>query len=273
MNKILVNVAILLLLCNAVYAQKDGYRKLRPDEIAYINALHAAMYKATPHTYKNWTIVGDQEQFDARRFWCGDMVDGQDCIGDCPIILGKADPYTFSFNADYTMPDNESGNLAATSMTMIKDFSNASQLAAAQKFTASSKMRINIVINSPNIEFGFSYCAKNPLETLTLPVPSTLAVIGPRTIDCPIMEDGRPSMHADYYDRALIVLGKPATKKAPEKTSDGLTTVRYVPTFDKAKIGKLVTQNITVEIKGDANDIRALVQLIDWKKLADLLEK
>lgn len=273
MKKLLMATTVLCSLFTTVCGQQAGYRKLRPDEISYLNAIHAAMFNAIPHTYRNWKVVADKEQFDARRFWCGIEVDGQDCLGDCPMQLGKVEPYTLSYDAEYTMANNESGAIAATSMAMIKDFTDAKQLAAAQKYAAQSKVKIRVVINSPGIDFSFSYCAKTPLEIMQLPVPAALAVIGMRSVDCQITDDGRPSMHADYYDRALIVLGLPVAKKAPENTSDGLTTAHYVPGFEKSKISKLVAQNISVEIKGDANDIRAMVQQINWKTLSDLLAK
>ncbi len=271
MKKIFAVLALVAICLNA--QAQSGFRKLRAEEITYINSMHAAMYAATPHTYKNWRVVADDAKFDATMFWCTDPPDGVDCKGDCPTILGVGDPYLLSYNAEYTMTGEESSTIAVTSISLIKDFNNGEQLAASQKYAAKTKMKMNIVFNMDGSPFSFSYCAATPLETLQLPVASTLAVLGRRSVNCPILDGGRASMSGDYYDRALIVLGKPGTKKGAEKTSDGLTTVTYAVGFDKSKIGKLATQNIIIELKGDAEDIKELIKLIDWQKLSAMLGK
>ena len=87
------------------------------------------------------------------------------------------------------------------------------------------------------------------------------------------MESGRVSMSGNYYDNAIIFLGKPVIAKKTETTSDGLTDTRYSLGFDRGKIGKLIVQNIAIAIKGDAADIDEAIKLIDWQKLYDLIDK
>lgn len=271
MKKTILLCSIMCTLFQGASAQ-TGFRKLRPDEVTFLNGVRAALYAAVPHVYKDWKVVADKEAFDANKFWCQDP-EAEKCLGDCPKTLGVTDPYSLSYLAEYSMPNDQAGKLAVESMGLIKDFTDNKQLVAAQKFSAKSKMKITVFENVFPAGVSFSYCAATPMENLQLPVPATIAVIGKHSPDCPIMDGSRVTMSGDYYDRALIVLGKPVTKKTEEKTSDGLTTVTYVAGFDKSKIGKPITQNIVVEIKGDADDIKAAVKLIDWKKLSDMIAK
>jgi len=277
--KTTIIVSVLMLAgCWTLTAQNahPGFRKMTAQEQNYLNGLRKVLYSSIPHTYKTWNSINDDgKDFNINDYWCKDPMPGDDCKGLCPESIGVGDPYSLNCIVDYKMPGEESSKLMASSYQMIKDFQNASQIAAALKSSAASKLTIRIFANIPGGDFDLSYCGKNPPVPIQLPIPSTLALKGLRSASCPIMQEGtkQADLHGDYYDRAIIFLGKaPATKKADD-WSDGLSGTRYTVGFDHAKIGKTITQNIVVTITGDSADIEAAIALIDWKALAALISK
>jgi hypothetical protein len=279
-RKAIISTLLICFITVALYGQKNkpGFRKQRPAETAFLNMLHKTLFESLPHTYKNWT-TGKEDPFDATKYWCGSggPISWHDCTGDIPTSIGIADPYSLSWQVDFKMPDEEAGGLMSAAVRSIKDFSNGQQIAAALKATNKAKLSIfivaNLFITGTSSANALSYCAKTPLVSITLPVPSTLALKGLRSVDCPIMESGRVSMSGNYYDNAIIFLGKPVIAKKTETTSDGLTATRYSIGFDRAKIGKFIVQNIAITINGDSADIDEAIKLIDWQKLYDVIDK
>jgi hypothetical protein len=260
------------------HAQDKGsaFRMQRPAETAFLNKLHQELFDALPHTYKNWT-AGKEDPFDALKYWCRDPVSWRDCNGFILKTIGLGDPYSLDWQVEFTMPDEESGPLMGAAVGNIKDFTNGPQVAAAIKSTNKSKLKIfivaNLFITGTHSSMPLSYCAKTPPVPLSLPVPATLALKGLHSADCPIMDGGSVSLKGDYYDNAIVFLGKPVIAKKTETTSDGLTATRYELAFDRAKIGKMEVQNIAVTFKGDSADIDEAIKLINWQKLSDLIAK
>ena len=268
-----------LLFTSALYAQKTapspGFRMQRPEETAFLNQLHNDLFNALPHTYKDWK-TSKEDTFDALKYWCSDEGSWGKCLGWIPASIGKGDPYSLDWQVEFNMDQSQSAPLMVSAFKMITDYNNGQQIAASLKSTNKTKLVIfivaNIDANSSDV-FTLSYCGKTPLQKIDLPVPATLAVKGIRSTDCPIMESGRVSMSGNYYDNALVFLGKPATAKKTVTTDDGITADSYGIAFDKARIGKLVVQNIVVKFKGDSADIDEAIKLIDWQKLSSLIGK
>lgn len=243
---------------------------MRADEIAFYNNIHEVFYSALPHAYKSWKVVEDGKEFDAKKFFCP-LNDG--CYGTISVSIGKGDPYSLSYFIDFTMPGDESGLLMATAFSSIKDYTNADQIATALKSTAKSKISIRVFNNIDGGQFPVTYCSKTPPETIKLPVTAGLALKGVRAASCPIMSSGRPDMAGNYYDNAVVFLGKAVAKKTPDERSDGISGAVYAIGFDKSKLDKVITQNIVVTITGDAADIEAIIKLIDWQKLYNAIGK
>ena len=255
--------------------KNSSFRMQRPEETAFLNKLHKDLFDAIPHTYKNWK-TDKEDGFDALKYWCRDETSWAKCSGWILKSIGKGDPYSLDWKVDFNMDESESGPLMASAISMIKDYTNGQQVAAALKSTNKTKLEIfvfaNLSANSSQV-FKMAYCAKTPLQKIELPVAATLAIKGFKSTGCPIMESGSVSLSANYYDSALVFLGKPATAKTTTHTSDGLTEDGYGIAFDNKKIGSLVVQNIMVQFKGDSADIDEAVKLIDWQKLSSLIEK
>lgn len=267
-------VAVIACASQCVRAQ-TGMRKLTPAEVAYYTQLYRTLYTSMPHTYKNWKVTNDDAAaFDINNYWCQDRnAPDNDCRGRTLSAVGTKDPYTLVNESAFAMTGEESGPLMAAAIQRITDFTNAAQIAAALKATANAKLSIQIVANIDGGDFALTYCSKTPPATIKLPVPATLALKGIRAAACPLMSSGAADMHADYYDAALIFLGKPVAEKTPEDRDDGLSGAHYKIGFDRAAIGKPVTQNIVVTIRGDSADIDAAIALIDWKQLYALIGK
>jgi hypothetical protein len=89
------------------------------------------------------------------------------------------------------------------------------------------------------------------------------------------MTDGRPdtSPGDGYYDDALIFIGKPVSGQWYDDRHDGQVRTKYSIAFDKTKTGVPVTQNIVIQLKGDAADISTAIREIDWKALYALIGK
>ena len=268
MKRIIILFAAQLCLLAGTYAQ---FRQLRPEEIAYLDKVHNALYTAIPHTYKDWATSPQDRKFTAVNFWCPDPSEG--CSGTCPASLGVGDPYSLSVTEEFTMPQEQSVKLMSAAYKEIKDFNNAQQVAQALKSTNKSKLKIFIACNISAGNSEVSYCSKTPPVSIQLPVPATLALKGIRSQECPILESGRPDLKGDYYDNAVIFLGKPVASKNPDDRSDGLSGMEYTIAFDEGKTSKTLTQNIVVTFKGDAADIDEAIRLIDWNKLYALLDK
>ncbi|MBC7587360.1 MAG: hypothetical protein H7178_03290 [Chitinophagaceae bacterium] len=264
------------------YKPHKGFRMLRQDEIAYLNNLYQTLYNAIPHEYKDWRANGDGKEFSAVKHWCDVEPDFDKCTGICPVTLGKTDPYSISLNMDFAMLDQESSGLMIAAYQGITDYTNPMQIAKALKSAAKSKISIRIYNNifapdgsfSSN-QFGISYCPKVPPVKIQLPIYAALAVMGIRSDACPILDEStkQADMHGNYYDNALIVLGKPIVKKAEKMYDYGLKNNAYAIAFDNKQIGKLINQNIMIRITGDAADIDAVIKLIDWKKLESMVAK
>jgi hypothetical protein len=271
-------ILVSIIVAGLTAQSKAQERPLRQDEIVYYNKLYPALYAAVPHEYKDWKAVGDKKEFDAIKYFCPEVYPGNDCTGKCPVSLGKGDPYSLNYKIEFTMPGNQSGGLMASAFKSITDYNNATQIATALKSTAKSKLTINVFVNmsaGATGAFLLSYCAKNPPEKIALPVPATLALLGIHSEGCPLMSDGRPDMSPGdgYYDGAIIFLGKPVAGQVADDRHDGQARTKYAIAFDKSKIGVPVTQNIVVQIKGDAADVNGAIKLIDWKSLYYLTEK
>jgi len=254
---------------------KPGFRKQTPAETQFLNSLHQSLYTSLPHVYKDWKTA-PENSFDAIKYWCDIPTQWHDCTADIPTSIGHGDPWALNWQVDFTMPDEQSSGLMMAAMKGVTDYTNGQQVATCLKATNKSKLGIFIYANiSSGVTgaFPISYCGKTPPVTIPLPVAATLAVKGIRSADCPLMDGGHVSMSGNYYDNAVVFLGKPVSSKTTATGGDGLTTIRYAIGFDKARIGKLVVQNIVVTFKGDSADIDEAIKLIDWQKLSDLIER
>ena len=270
MKKTILAVACCLSTYHFAATAQEG-RLMRADEIAFYNNIHEVLYSALPHVYKNWKVVEDGKAFDAKKYFCPLPEDG--CYGKIPVSIGKGDPYSLNYFADFTMPGDESAALMVEGFKIIKDYNNANEIALALKTAAKSKVNLRVFCNIDGGQYYITYCPKTPPETIKLPVQATLALKGVRASACPIMSGGRPDMAGNYYDNAVIFLGKPIAKKEQDERSDGINGTIYYIGFDNSKISKLVTQNIIVQITGDSGDIDAIVKLIDWQKLYNAIGK
>ncbi len=250
------------------------YRKLRPAEAAFLNRVHSMLSAVVPHSFYNWTTDQDGDDFDALKLWCENPKSADDHLGYCPVSLGKSEPYSVKYEIEFRMPDRQSKALLLNAYKTITDFNSTDQIAGALKSTAVTWLRISIVTNVlPGTINKLSYCAKMQPSQIALPVPATLAVMGLHSDACPIMLSGKVDMTGDYYDDAVIILGKPVIKKALEQRPDGLMEADYSTGFDRSKINHYTTQNIAITIHGDAADINVAMKLIDWKKLYSLIAK
>jgi hypothetical protein len=272
-----ITLLFLLVVCTfkANAQQNASFRQQTPEETAFLNKTHAALSDAMPHTFKDWK-TSPESKYDAIHAWCDVKSDYDDCTGYIPRSVGKGDPYFADVFVEFKMPDDQSAGYITAVYGMIKDFSNGPQVATALK--SSNKIKLNIFVSANQSvdddgAFVISYCAKTPPVNLKLPVPATLAVKGIRSAQCPIMDGDQVSLSGQYYDSAVVFLGKPVTVKKTRTTDDGLIDTRYAIGFDKTRIGKLVVQNIVVTFKGDSDDIDEAIKLIDWKKLSDMIQK
>jgi hypothetical protein len=269
MKKVFIVFSVLALFSTTSRAQ---FRKMTQGEIDYLNKVRQVLYEATPHEYADWKGVGDEKEFDARTFWCPGGE--ENCIGTCPVSTGKKDPYGMGYAIDFTIPDDQKGGMMAAAMGDLKDYTNVSQVAKVMKAMAKTTLHIQLYVNDPGTDgFSIVYCPKTPPVRLNIPVPTASALMGIRSAACPATAAGQPDMHANYYDSAIIVLGKPLVRTKHETGADGMATDRFIEAFDKTRMGALVTQNITVALKGDAKDIQAAIALINWQKLYALLDK
>jgi|SRR6185503_14565721 len=251
-----------------------AYRKLRPAEAAFLNRVHSMLTAVVPHSFYNWTSGEDDDGFDAVRLWCADPKSADEHLGYCPVSLAKSEPYSVKYEIEFRMPDKQSKNLLLNAYKGITDYNSTDQIAVALKSTAATWLKISIVTNVlPGAINKLSYCAKMQPAQITLPVPATLAVMGLHSDACPIMQSGKVDMTGDYYDNALIILGKPVIKKTPVQRTDGLMETDYSTGFDRSKINRYTTQNIIITIHGDAADINVAMKLIDWKRLYSLIAK
>lgn len=269
-------ILLTLALAAAFAPAKAQMRKLRLEEIAFYTTVHKALYAAMPHTYKDWTVVNDEKpEMDVANFWCQapEGADPANCRGKTFISTGTTEPYGLVSRVEFAMSQTETGQLMVAAFKGITDYKDAAQIAKAMKGTANAKLAIQIVVNIDGGDFDLIYCGRTPPQNIKLPVPAAHALKGIRSPECPIMSEGAADMHANYYDEALIFLGKPVAGKTPDNWSDGLSGMRYKIGFDHAKIGKTVVQNVAITIKGDAADIDAAIALIDWQKLYALINK
>ncbi|MEO6631109.1 MAG: hypothetical protein ABIN13_05280 [Mucilaginibacter sp.] len=257
--------------------KRASFRLQRPEETAFMNKLHQELFDALPHTYKNWATGKEDLTFDATKYWCNDPGSWSICNGFILKTIGISDAWTMDWQVDFTMPDAEMAPLVSAAVSNIKDFTNATQVAAAVKSAAKSKLSVfivaNLYITGTQSSTPLSYCAKTPPVPLSIPVPTTLALKGLHSAECPIMDGGTASLHGDYYDNAVVFLGKPVVAQKTETYSDGLNTTRYQIAFDRTKIGGMAVQNIVVTFKGDSADIDEVIKLINWQKLSDLIAK
>ena len=256
----------------------NGFRKMRPDEVALYTTMHNTLVAAMPQAYQDWKSVSDgSSKYDANRQWADVDPDWGSSYGTCPSNMGVTDGYEISIQDEIKATDDRDAKAAATAMRGLTDYNNPAQVATTLKAASIGKITINIMTNMYAGDKVLNYCGKNTPTTISLPVPATLALKALHTADCPYMKDGHPDMSPGreaYMDNALIFLGKPVTsKKEDEYDNDGQTRYHYTIGFDKTKIGKAVVQNIVVSIKGDAADIDAVIALIDWQKLYALIAK
>jgi hypothetical protein len=271
--------AAFLLIFSSLYCSSSAQtRKLRQDEINFYNNLHQVLYNALPHVYKDWKATGDAKDFDVFKYFCPMVYADNDCTGKTDIALGTKLPHQLSMSVDFAMPRSQSDAMAGSAMSTVTDYNNAAQIAAMLKGLSKRKLSIHINANvyAPGSGvFTLVYCPKTTPEAITLPVPATLALIGIRSADCQLMSGSRPDLSPGdgYYDDAVVFMGKPVTTKTADNRSDGLIRTVFGIGFDKTKIGSPVVQNIEVDFKGDAEDIRAAIKLIDWQKLYALIAK
>ncbi len=266
-----------VLLC-AIMNANAQLRKLRADEIKFYNSLYPVLYSALPHEFRDWKVIGDGPDFDAIKYFCPDS-EGPDCIGKCAVSVGVKDPYQLGYAMEYTMPGDQADGIKGGTAGGITDYNNAQQVAAALKGAAKIRVQVYITVNSYSPGSGvftIVNCPKAPAQTLGVPVPTTLAIMGIRSPECPYMQDGHVNLSPGgdgYYDNALVFMGKPVAFKQNQSYSDGYTHTSYGVGFDKTKIGTLIVQNIVITFKGDAEDIKDVIKQIDWQKLNALLAK
>lgn len=275
MKNITLLFVLFFCLATANGQKNSAFRQQTPAETAFLNSLYASLSACIPHTYKDWK-TSPERTYDAVRAWCDVSPDFNDCKGYIPRNIGRSDPYAMDVDVEFKMTDEQSVGYITGVYSMIKDFNNGPQVAAAIKSGNKTRLYIFVVANIAGGEasaFPLSYCAKTPPVHFSLPVNATLAVKGIRSAECPIMESGRVSLSGNYYDNALVFLGKPVISKKTRTTSDNLTDTRYGIGFDIKKLSKMLVQNIVVTFQGDSADIDEAIKLIDWQKLNDLIEK
>jgi hypothetical protein len=164
--------------------------------------------------------------------------------------------------------------LVAAAYKKINDPNSVRQTTIALKSAATNRLNIVVTANMPaQSASSLMYCGKMLPAPIALPVPVTLSLLGLHTDGCDVTINGKADINGDYYDSAIVFLGKPAVKKKADQLSDGLSRASYYVGFDKAKANQMITQNIVVTLKGDAADINAAIKLIDWQKLYGLLSK
>ncbi len=269
MKKNIVLTLLSICFLTSVHAQ---FRKLRKDEIDYLNKAHLAIWNAIPHEYKDWTPNGDEKAFEAAQHWAGG---DEKYFGTCPVSVGKSEPYNINVFQDFAMSSSESGTIAMESMKKITDYQNGAQIAAALKYSAKTKIQVHVYSNVDGGAFVIRSCDKVSLVKIELPVKATLAYKAIRSESCPMYESGTKTvdMHGDYYDNALIFLGQPVAKKENDDRHDGITRTVYNVGLDKTKLSKPLMQNIIVQITGNSDDIDAVIKAIDWKALNDMIGK
>jgi hypothetical protein len=271
-------VLLLMAGCCLAFGVNAQTRKLRQDEIDFYNKLHASLYGAIPHSYKDWKANGDPQAFDVIKFFCPVVYADNDCTGKCPVSIGKGDPYSLSVTAEFAMPSDQKEQLAGAAMASLTSYTDPVQVATALKSTAKSILTVTVIANvnvsgTQGIRLG--YCSKTTPQALQIPVPVTLALLGTHSAQCPYMNGGSPSLSPGegYYDHAIIFIGKPVVSKTIQQSSDGNIVGMYGIGFDKTRIGVPIVQNIVVEFKGDADDIKEAIKMIDWQKLNSLISK
>ena len=268
-------IAVTTVFLSFIVSANAQFRKMTDAEMAFLNSSHKAMYASLPTAYQDWTSQFNGTNFDAQYYWCAEKE--AKCVGLCPVSMGKGDPWGLDVSVEFKMPQSQSAGLMMPAYKQIKDFNNATQIATALKSMAKTKLTISIFSNVSSGQIGaflVSSCSKTPAVKLTIPVPTTLALMGIHSVDCPFMDGSRPDMAGDnYYDNAVVFLGKPVSGQYQDDRHDGQTRVRYAIGFDKTKINSLIVQNIVVKFSGDAEDIKAAIKLMDWEKLSALIAK
>jgi hypothetical protein len=274
MNRPLLLLMALQMSVSISAQSKAGFRKLNPGEAAFLTKVYYIMAGAVPHTFYDWKTDNEEDDFDALKLWSTGPGNAGEHRGDCPISLGKTEPYAVSYTIIFMMPDKQSKAVLLAAYKKITDYNSPSQISGALKSTAVCRLTIDITTNvMPSAITKMSYCGKTPPARILLPVPAKLALLGRRTDNCPIMAGGKIDMTADYYDTALIFLGKPVVKKPVPQQMPGLVQTGYSAGFDRSQIGHMTIQNMIISIHGDAADINVAIRMIDWKKLYYLVDK
>jgi len=252
---------------------KADFRKLKPDEAAFLTKVHYLLAGAVPHIFYNWEADDVGYDFDVLKLWsAGKRADERG--GDCPASLGKTEPYAINYAIEFRMPDGQSRAVLLAAYKKITDYNSARQIAGALKSTAVCRLSINIATNvMPSVITKMTCCAKVPPSRISLPVPAKLALLSRQSDACPIMAGGKADMTADYYDTALIILGKPVVKRPVAQQAQGRVQTGYSTGFDRSKIGQMTIQNMVISIHGDAADINVAIRMMDWKKLYYLVDK
>jgi hypothetical protein len=246
----------------------DAQRKMTQIEIDYYNNLYKNLYASIPHTYRGWDSTNDAQNFDARNALCST---GSNCNGSIKFDIGVTEPYSLTLSSSFTMPGDDQAKLKHRLLDRKWEPSEAAILARAE---AVAELEISIRNNSTD-DFELVYCPESMLETLSVPIKTALAVKCNRA-PCPVGDTTGKHLYVDanyYYDRAIIILGKTIAKKIDGKKENGLLFTKYSPAFDNAKIGKAITQNIVIEIKGSPAEIDAAIQAINWQKLSGMIGK
>jgi hypothetical protein len=250
MKKPLVLVLAVTCIVFNTPAQSILGRKLSPAEAAYCNTVYSVMAAALPHTYRDWIFA------------------------DAGKNLPEGQPYTVRLDYAYEMPEEQAKTIMSSAYKKIGDPNSVKQVASALKWAAINRLKIMVTANMPQQNpNSLVYCGKVTPAITGLPVAATLSIMGMHTENCPIMTHTKVDMNGDYYDNAIVFLGKPVVKKKTEQVENGLISTIYYVGFDKEKMNQLITQNIVVTLKGDAANINEVIKLIDWQKLYGLLNK
>src|ERR1700761_2322326 len=140
-------VLLLIAGCCLAFGVNAQTRKLRQDEIDYYNKLHAALYNALPHSYKDWKPNGDAQAFDVFKYFCPMVFADNDCTGKCSTTLGTKEAYYLSITSSFAMPNDQKQQLAGAAMASLTSYTDPVQMATALKSTAKSILSIEVMAN------------------------------------------------------------------------------------------------------------------------------
>lgn len=271
----------LLVLANLTFAQSaTKKRALTGEELKRFTSVCGLINDALPKAFKNYEYIpkdcGDFASFslemDGNGGYNTAVNSKNQAVGFLPtgeVIFTnpKADSVKaqIELSFDYQKYMNNIDSINAQEARMIK--------------TASCKsLKIVVTINTGYADLQeFYHTSTNP-EVLNVP-KSTFATLYKMTYGKPILEeDGTAQHHSNiddaYTDRAIIVFGgKPTVRivKAEQKQNYHIANFNLPDNSNLELLEKI--KHVCVFISGDENDIKELINHIDWTKVNDLIGK